>query len=74
MRAIVFHEHGGPEALVAADLPEPVAGPGQATVRVHACALNRLDLWVRAGMPGLRAVQPQLHASAGPAQPVQAAV
>ncbi len=54
MRAIVFHAHGGPEVLTLTDLPDPVAGPGQAVVRVHACAVNRLDLWVRGGLPGLR--------------------
>ena len=63
MRAIVFHAHGGPEVLVAADLPDPVAGPGQATVRVHACALNRLDLWVRGGLPGLRLPLPHVLGS-----------
>ncbi len=60
MRAIVFHHHGGPEVLVPAELPEPVAGPGQASVRVHACALNRLDLWVRGGLPGLRLALPHV--------------
>jgi NADPH:quinone reductase-like Zn-dependent oxidoreductase len=63
MRAIAFHAHGGPEVLVPAELPDPVAGPGQATVRVHACALNRLDLWVRGGLPGLRLPLPHVLGS-----------
>ncbi len=63
MRAIVFHDHGGPEVLVAAELPDPVAGPGQAVVRVHACALNRLDLWVRGGLPGLKLPRPHVLGS-----------
>lgn len=54
MRAIVFHAHGGPEVLTLAELPEPVAGAGEVVVGVHACAVNRLDLWVRGGLPGLR--------------------
>jgi len=63
MRAIVFHAHGGPEVLTAAELPDPVAGPGQAVVHVHACALNRLDLWVRGGLPGLRLPLPHVLGS-----------
>ena len=63
MRAIVFHAHGGPEVLTAADLPDPVAGPGHAVVRVHACAVNRLDLWVRGGLPGLRLPLPHVLGS-----------
>jgi NADPH:quinone reductase-like Zn-dependent oxidoreductase len=51
MKAVRFHQHGGPEKLVFEDAPVPVAGPGQALLRVAACALNRVDLWVRQGVP-----------------------
>ncbi|MBK9753773.1 MAG: zinc-binding dehydrogenase [Nannocystis sp.] len=63
MRAVVFHAHGGPEQLVLTELPDPVAGPGQVVVRVHACALNRLDLWVRNGLPGSRLPLPHVLGS-----------
>jgi NADPH:quinone reductase-like Zn-dependent oxidoreductase len=52
LRAIVFEEHGGVEKLKEAILPDPVAGPGEAVVRVASCALNHLDIWVREGLPG----------------------
>jgi alcohol dehydrogenase len=53
MRAIVIREHGGRENLrLDGSVPVPKAGPGQAVVRVHACALNHLDIFVRRGMPG----------------------
>jgi len=53
MRAIVIREHGGREKLRLDDgVPVPKAGPGQAVVRVHACGLNHLDVFVRRGMPG----------------------
>ena len=53
MRAIVIHRHGGPEVLTyEASWPDPVAGPGEMVVRVHACALNPLDVFTREGMPG----------------------
>jgi NADPH:quinone reductase-like Zn-dependent oxidoreductase len=50
MRAVVFKEHGGPEKLQMADMPEPKLGPEEVLVRVRACALNHLDLWVRQGL------------------------
>lgn len=50
MLAIALHEHGGPEVLQAVDLPDPEPESGQVRVRVHAAAVNRLDLWVRYGL------------------------
>jgi len=52
MKAAVIHEHGGPEVLRYEDLPDPVVAPGEALVRVRACALNHLDIWTRRGLPG----------------------
>ncbi|MCB1009691.1 MAG: alcohol dehydrogenase catalytic domain-containing protein, partial [Acidobacteria bacterium] len=46
--------HGGPEALEWGELLDPVPAPGEVLVRVRACALNHLDLWVRNGVPGHR--------------------
>ena len=52
MRAMVIHRHGGPEVLTyEPKWPDPVAGPGEMVVRVHACALNPLDIFTREGMP-----------------------
>src|SRR5438552_5477873 len=51
MKAIVFHRHGGPEVLKYADAPEPMLRANDVLVRVKACALNHLDLWVRRGLP-----------------------
>ncbi len=49
MKAIVFSEHGGPEVLSYAEVREPEIGADEVLVRVRACALNHLDLWVRRG-------------------------
>ena len=54
MKGFRIAEHGGPEVLAWGDLPDPVAGPGEVLVRVRACALNHLDLWLRNGVPGHR--------------------
>jgi NADPH:quinone reductase-like Zn-dependent oxidoreductase len=52
MKAVVIFEHGGPEVLRYTEFPEPSMGPNEVLVRVRACALNHLDLWVRRGLPG----------------------
>ena len=49
MKAARFHQHGGPEVLRYEDAPEPKLDPGEILVRVKACALNHLDIWVRQG-------------------------
>lgn len=63
MRAIILEQHGGPEVLQASELPAPRPGPGQVAVEIHACALNRLDLWVRGGLPNLRIDYPHVLGS-----------
>jgi NADPH:quinone reductase-like Zn-dependent oxidoreductase len=49
MQAIRFHEYGGPEVLRYEQVPDPVLRQDQVLVRVKACAMNHLDLWVRMG-------------------------
>ena len=65
MKAILFHEHGGPEILTYAELPAPQPGPGEVQVRLTAAALNRLDLWVRAGWKGIRLEYPHIPGADG---------
>lgn len=52
MHGFRIDQHGGPEALVWRELPDPRPRADEALVRVRACALNHLDLWVRNGVPG----------------------
>lgn len=52
MRAFRIHRHGGPEVLEWQEVPTPEPAADEVRVRVRACALNRLDLWVREGVPG----------------------
>jgi NADPH:quinone reductase-like Zn-dependent oxidoreductase len=63
VKAIVFSQHGGPEVLKYTDVPEPSIGPGDVLVRVRACALNHLDLWVRRGLPNVPIPLPHIPGS-----------
>ena len=63
MKAVRFHEHGGPEVLRFEDAPDPEAAPGRAIVRVRACALNHLDLWERRGLDRVRLPMPHISGS-----------
>lgn len=60
MKAIVFYQHGGPDVLQPAELPTPQVGPFDVLVDIKASALNRLDLFVRAGWPGLKLSMPHI--------------
>ena len=50
IKAIRFHQHGGPEVLQLDEIDSPKPRAGEATVDVKACALNRLDIWNREGL------------------------
>ncbi len=63
MKAVRFHEHGGPEVLRYEDAPEPDLVPGEALVRVRACALNYLDVWERRGLEHVTIPMPHISGS-----------
>lgn len=54
MKAVRIYRFGGPEVLTYEDVPEPQLRHDQVLVRVKACSLNHLDLWVRKGLPGVK--------------------
>ncbi|MDH5670393.1 MAG: zinc-binding dehydrogenase [Nitrospira sp.] len=63
MKAVVFREHGGPEKLSYEDMPRPVIGAKEVLVRVKACALNHLDIWIRQGNPAYPMPLPHISGS-----------
>jgi len=63
MKAIRFAQHGAPEVLQYVDAPKPTIRPNEVLVRVKACSLNHLDLWVRRGLPGVPIPLPHIPGS-----------
>ncbi len=54
MKAVRIHQFGAPEVLQYEDVLDPQPRKDQVLIRVRACAMNHLDLWVRQGLPGVR--------------------
>lgn len=63
MKAVLFREHGGPDKLSYEDLPLPMIGPEEVLVRVKACAVNHLDIWIRQGNPAYPMPLPHVSGS-----------
>jgi NADPH:quinone reductase-like Zn-dependent oxidoreductase len=53
MKAVRIYEFGGPEVLRYEEVPDPKPRKDQVLIRVKACAMNHLDIWVRKGLPGV---------------------
>jgi NADPH:quinone reductase-like Zn-dependent oxidoreductase len=60
MKATIIRQHGGPEVLEFAEVPDPQINAGQVLVEVRACALNHLDVWARKGLPGIEIPLPHI--------------
>ena len=58
MKALTFEKFGGPDVLALRDVADPKIGPDDVLVRVKACALNHLDIFVREGIPALKTPLP----------------
>jgi NADPH:quinone reductase-like Zn-dependent oxidoreductase len=63
MKAVVINRHGGPDVLETAELPTPDIEPNEVLVRVKACALNHLDVWIRRGLRGVELSMPHILGS-----------
>ena len=63
MHAVILSEHGDESVLSYGVVPAPTLRPGHVRVEVHACALNRLDIWVRRGLPHLTLAYPHILGS-----------
>jgi|ERR1700690_1517566 len=71
MKAILFHQHGGPEVLQYTDFPTPQPKAGEALIRLQVASLNRVDVSVRKGWPGLKLELPHINGADGAGEIVQ---
>lgn len=65
MKATLFRQHGGPEVLEYTEFPTPEPKAGEVLVCLHAAALNRMDVFVRNGWPGLKLELPHINGADG---------
>ncbi|HCR72200.1 MAG TPA: alcohol dehydrogenase [Anaerolineae bacterium] len=65
MKAVLFHQHGGPEVLQYTDFPTPQPKAGEVLIRIRAAALNRMDVFVRNGWAGLKLDMPHINGADG---------
>ncbi len=56
-------EHGENEVMKYGEVPDPTPEPDEVVVKVRACAINHLDVWVRRGWPGLKLPKPHWGAA-----------
>ncbi len=60
MKATVFKEHGSVDKLVYTNFADPEISPSEVLVKVKACGINHLDIWVREGLPGVTLPLPHI--------------
>jgi NADPH:quinone reductase-like Zn-dependent oxidoreductase len=65
MKTTLFRQHGGPEVLEYTDFPTPDPKSGEALVKLQVAALNRMDVMVRNGWPGLKLELPHINGADG---------
>lgn len=65
MKVNLFRQHGGPNVLEYTDYPTPEPKAGEVLVRLRAAALNRMDVFVRNGWPGLKLPLPHINGADG---------
>lgn len=65
MKAVLLHNHGGPEVLQYTDFQTPQPKSGEVLIRLRAAALNRMDIFVRNGWAGLKLELPHINGADG---------
>jgi len=71
MKTTLFRHHGGPEVLEYTDFRTPEPKPGEALVKLRVAALNRMDVMVRNGWPGLKLELPHINGADGAGEVVE---
>jgi NADPH2:quinone reductase len=60
VRAVLLREFGPPDRLVAEEVPDPVATPGQVLIDVEFASITFVETQLRAGHPPVPAMAPRL--------------
>jgi NADPH:quinone reductase-like Zn-dependent oxidoreductase len=60
VKAVRYHEHGGPEVFQVEDVPKPVAGAGQVVIAVKAAAINHVEVDHREGISRFPITMPHI--------------
>lgn len=63
MKAAIFRDFGGPQNLLFEDVPIPSIGIDEVLIRVKACSINHLDIWIRQGIPAYKLTLPHISGS-----------
>ena len=65
MKAIQIKKHGDASILECSRIDEPSCPDDKVKVKIEACSVNHLDIWVRSGIPGLKLPLPLILGSDG---------
>jgi NADPH:quinone reductase-like Zn-dependent oxidoreductase len=65
LKAILLYQHGQANVLQYSDFPTPAIKKGHVLVKLHTASLNHMDLFVRAGWPGLKLEYPHILGADG---------
>lgn len=60
MKAVLLEKPGPLAPLIYTTVKDPEVGSGQVRVKICAASVNRLDLWVRQGLPGIQIPLPHI--------------
>jgi D-arabinose 1-dehydrogenase-like Zn-dependent alcohol dehydrogenase len=65
LKAVYLNKHGGPDVLEFGEIEVPELKQSEVLVKLHAAALNRADIFVRQGWPGLKISYPHVLGADG---------
>ena len=65
MKAIQIKKHGNVRVLNYSEIENPICPPNKIKIKIRACSINHLDIWVRSGIPGMNLPLPLILGSDG---------
>ena len=65
MKAIQIKKHGNVRVLNYSEIENPICPPNKIKIKIRACSINHLDIWVRSGIPGINLPLPLILGSDG---------